>query len=301
MRWKKLGNIFCPSGSNPLLYSHAANPLAIHLEKDVFRIFYSSRDTNNKSSVGFLDFDMLKLKVIYKSDSPAFTYGAENTFYSHGVSIGNMYQVGEESYILFMGWQVPESGHWRGDIGRLKVSKNKDLVLNPDTLFMGVDKEDAISLSYPWVMFHEGKYKMWYGSTISWSSENGEMIHAIKYATSDDAIHWQKHGIAIPFLIGDAQAFSRPTVLVDDKGYHIWYSYRSGDGTPYRIGYAHSLDGVNWIRKHNEVGIDVSESGWDSEMICYPFVFDHLKSRYMLYNGNSYGKTGFGIAILEHD
>jgi len=33
--------------------------------------------------------------------------------------------------------------------------------------------------------------------------------------------------------------------------------------------------------------------------ICYPYVFDHAGSRYMLYNGNGYGRTGFGIAILE--
>jgi hypothetical protein len=34
-------------------------------------------------------------------------------------------------------------------------------------------------------------------------------------------------------------------------------------------------------------------------MICYPFVFDHAGSRFMLYNGNGYGKTGFGIAVWE--
>jgi len=300
MRWKKLGNIFCPSGNVPLLHSHAANPLAVHLDKNIFRIFYSGRDTSNKSSVGFLDLDILQLKVIYQCDSSVFTHGTENTFYSHGVSIGNMYQVGQESYILFMGWQVPKSGHWRGDIGRLKVLNNKDLALIPEAPFLGVDEEDAISLSYPWVMYHDEKYKMWYGSTVSWTSENGEMIHAIKYATSDDAVHWQKHGTAIPFSIGVAQAFSRPTVVIDSKGYHMWYSYRSGHGTPYRIGYAHSADGINWTRKHNEVGIDVSDNGWDSEMICYPFVFDYSRNRYMLYNGNGYGKTGFGIAILEH-
>ena len=49
----------------------------------------------------------------------------------------------------------------------------------------------------------------------------------------------------------------------------------------------------------NAVGIDVSKNGWDSEMICYPYVFDHKGKRYMLYNGNGYGKTGFGLAVLE--
>lgn len=79
----------------------------------------------------------------------------------------------------------------------------------------------------------------------------------------------------------------------------MWFSYRSGTGETYRIGYAISSDGKQWKLALNETGIDVSASGWDSEMIEYPFVFDHEGRRYMLYNGNGYGKTGFGLAVLE--
>ena len=198
-----------------------------------------------------------------------------------------------------MGWQVQDSHHWRGDIGRLELEDDKSLVLNPNKVFIGCDDSDKVSLSYPWVIHDEQVYKMWYGSTENWSSDNGEMVHVIKYATSEDGTNWKKHGLAIPFEIGVAQAFSRPTVIKDENNYHMWFSYRSGDGTKYRIGYAHSIDGLKWNRKENS-GIDVSEDGWDSEMICYPFVFDHKEKLYMLYNGNNYGKTGFGLAVLEH-
>jgi hypothetical protein len=75
----------------------------------------------------------------------------------------------------------------------------------------------------------------------------------------------------------------------------MWYSHR---GKNYRIGYAESLDGLHWTRKDNEAGIHVSRSGWDSQMIEYPFVFDHQGSRYLLYNGNDYGKTGIGLGQL---
>jgi hypothetical protein len=79
----------------------------------------------------------------------------------------------------------------------------------------------------------------------------------------------------------------------------MWFSYRSGNGTAYRIGYAHSADGKIWDRKKKS-SIDVSKSGWDSKMTCYPFVFDHKDKLYMLYNGNDYGKNGFGLAVLEN-
>ena len=299
MKWKKLGQIYKFKPIDNYLQSHASNPLAVDLEHDIYRVFFSGRDTHNKSSVGYVDIDILKEEVITTCKEAVFSYGTEDGFYSHGISIGNMYNVKDTNYIQFMAWQIRDNGHWRGDIGRFKVSDDfQKLELSPVVPYIGCDDEDKISLSYSWVMYDEGIYKMWYGSTVDWSSENSEMIHVIKYATSQDGENWKRHGLAIPYELGVAQAFSRPTVIKDEKGYHMWFSYRSGDGTKYRIGYAHSLDGIEWVRKQNS-GIDVSESGWDSEMICYPFVFEHKGKRYMLYNGNDYGKTGFGLAVLE--
>ena len=78
----------------------------------------------------------------------------------------------------------------------------------------------------------------------------------------------------------------------------MWYGHR---GSAYRIGYAESVDGIRWIRKDDQAGIDVSPNGWDSESIEYPCYFTHGTSKYLLYNGNAYGKTGFGLAVLESE
>ena len=299
--WKKLGRIFeLSENSHPLLKSHAANPAAYHIKDDLFRVFFNARNEDNKSSVSSFIFDLKNLKV--KSETEVkleLAFGGPNSFYSHGISIGNIYNQDSENFMLFMGWQIPDKQHWRGDIGRIKINNDGTLNVDPKIAFMSSDDEDKVSLSYPWVMKDQGLYKMWYGSTISWTSENGEMIHVIKYAESKDGVHWVKKGLAIPYEIGEAQAFSRPTVLKLQNQYHCWYSYRSGNGTPYRIGYAVSDDGIKWKRDHKNCKIAVSEKGWDSEMICYPYVFEHLGNRYMLYNGNGFGKSGIGIAIWE--
>jgi hypothetical protein len=299
MKWTKLGQLYMHDIKDSFLLTHASNPLAININEDVFRVFFSARNVDNKSSIGYIDFNIKTLKILNKSSKPIFVFGEPSSFYSHGVSIGNLYTQEDKSYILFMGWNIKENQHWRGDIGRLELTNNINMSISPKTTFMTIDSEDKVSLSYPYVVYHQGVYKMWYGSTISWETENGEMLHVIKYATSIDGENWQKHGVAIPYQLGQAQAFSRPTVMIDKQGYHMWYSYRSGDKTKYRIGYSHSHDGLIWHRKHDEVGLDVSISGWDSEMICYPFVFDYKKKRYMLYNGNDFGKEGFGIAVLD--
>ncbi|WP_298764382.1 hypothetical protein [uncultured Polaribacter sp.] len=299
MNWKKEGQIFKVNSSNPDLISHASNPLAIHLKEDIYRIFFSARNIENKSSISFVDIDILKKKIIKISGKTIIKYGIDESFYSHGISIGNLFRDKKnKQFILFMGWQIREGNHWRGDIGKLELISNNSLKLTQKTPFMSSDSEDKVSLSYPFVIFHDDIYKMWYGSTINWTSENKEMIHVIKYATSKDGNIWEKHGIAIPYEIGVAQAFSKPSVIIDENGFHMWYSFRGGNGLKYRIGYAFSKNGIEWQRKHNLTGIDVSDKGWDSEMICYPFVFEHKENLYMLYNGNSYGKDGFGLALL---
>jgi len=148
----------------------------------------------------------------------------------------------------------------------------------------------------------DGGFSMWYGSTVTWDAGNGEMLHVINYASSADGHHWDREGLAVPYELGTAQAFSRPTVSHDVQDrYKMWFSYRSGTGEKYRIGYAVSEEGRVWDLALKTAGIDVSDKGWDSEMVEYPFVFDHKGQCYMLYNGNGFGKTGFGLAILARE
>lgn len=301
-RWHKLGRLYSPSGidRHPKLLTHAANPLPILIDGDLYRIFFNGRDAHNRSSVGAVDIDIVKRKVIQEYSHPFFESGPKDSFYADGVSIGNCYEVNGVRYILFMGWQTPEKGHWKGDIGRLILKPELTLALDSRDPLMRCDVNDPISLSYPWAEKNErGTYNMWYGSTIAWDAGNGEMLHPINHAISTDGHHWNREGLAIPYELGKAQAFCRPTVVGNtNTGYEMWFSYRSGSGEKYRIGYALSQDGKRWELALEMSGIHVSDEGWDSEMIEYPFVFDHKNQRYMLYNGNGYGKTGFGLAVM---
>lgn len=302
--WKKLGLLYSPPeiSRHPKLLSHAANPLPILMEGDTYRIFYSARDIKNRSSVGAVDIDLIKRKVIQDHSLPFFEHGAAGSFYADGVSIGNCYQIAGDRYMLFMGWQRPQEAHWRGDIGRLIVKPDLTLELDSATPLLSSEDIDPISLSYPWVCANEDVgFSMWYGSTITWDAGNEEMLHVIHFASSTNGHHWDRKGLAIPYKLGVAQAFSRPTVVCDIPGeYGMWFSYR-GVQEKYRIGYATSNDGREWTLALDAAGIDVSDHGWDSEMIEYPFVFDHKGQRYLLYNGNGYGKTGFGLAVMVHE
>ena len=203
--WYKLGLLYCPSGINqhPKLLSHAANPLPVLIEGDVYRIFFSGRDADNRSSVGSVDIDIVKRKIVREHNHPSFEHGPVGSFYADGVSIGNCYEVNGVRYMLFMGWQSPKGGQWRGDVGRLVVKPDLTLELDSETPFMGSDTVDPISLSYPWVQKNEmGGYSMWYPSVITWDAGNGEMLAVINCASSADGHSWNREGLAIPNEIG---------------------------------------------------------------------------------------------------
>ena len=130
---------------------------------------------------------------------------------------------------------------------------------------------------------------------------NKDLLDLINLATSIDGKKWHRYGKAIPFKIGHSQAFSKPSVIKDENNiYHMWFSYKGSSKTKYKIGYAKSLNGFKWQLDFDKVGISTSKRGWDSEMICYPYVFKFEGKIYMLYNGNGYGKTGFGLALLKN-
>lgn len=301
-RWRKLGRLYAPAptGRHPKLATHAANPLPVSLGGDRFRVFFSGRDRDNRSSVGAVDLDLRTGHILAEHPEPVFEHGPPGSYFESGVSIACCYAAGGVHYMLFMGWQTPPGAHWRGVIGRLVVGPDLSLRADGEQPLLGLDATDPISLSYPWVI-QDGAlgYRMWYGSTHCWDGGNGEMVHPLHGASSRDGTAWSRGGLAVPWIAGTAQAFSRPTVVAaDGGGYDMWFSCRGG-GDRYRIGRARSPDGAGWQIDLAGSGIDVSATGWDSEMIEYPYVFDHAGARYMLYNGNGYGRSGFGLAVLE--
>ena len=268
--WEKLGRLFNPEEHrvSPLLLTHAANPLPVHLYSDIFRIFYNGRDFFNRSSIGAIDINIVTRELVGIANSPFVSPADASThFCRDGISIASTYCIENNHYMVFMGWDNRPGRHWRGHIGRFKILNSNKFILDPAQPLINIDQYDPVSLSYPWIQQSpKGGYDMWYGSTISWDSVNGEMIHVIKHASSTDGHHWIKHGLALPYKIGKAQAFSHPTVLANSDGsLMMWFSYRSGSGEKYRIGLATSADGYSWELDLHNSGITTSDCGWDSK------------------------------------
>jgi hypothetical protein len=305
MNWKKLGKIFCADNNYDWMLTHASNPVPYLLDskKEIVRIFFSCRDSNNCASIGFADVDFKNnFNILKLSQAPVLSKGQPGFFDDSGVSMSWVNEINGKFYLYFLGWNLRVTVPWLNTIG-LAISNSIDGPFEKYGKVPLLDRsnEDPFTVSYPCVIADEGIYKMWYGSNLSWGKEQNEMAHVIKYAESPDGLQWKRTGqVHIPFIHKGEYALSKPCVVKFNDGYKMWYSYRASERTEkYRIGMAISSDALNWKRKDDEVGIDVSAEGWDSVSIEYPNVFMLNNNLYMLYNGNDYGKTGFGIAVLE--
>jgi predicted GH43/DUF377 family glycosyl hydrolase len=297
MKWRKLGLVYVPDGRLPWARSHAANPVAERVDGDLYRFYFSSRDDRNRSSISFVEVDIRNpTAILREADAPVLSPGDLAMFDDSGASIGCIVPVGNKRFLYYMGWHLTVAVPWQNAIG-LAVSATAagPFVRHSQFPVVALDEIDPYTISYPWVTVENGKFRMWYGSNIAWGAKKEDMRHLIKYAESDDGIRWtRRNTVAIDFAGPREYAICKPCVVRRNNVYRMWFCAR---GAAYRIYSAVSADGIAWERAPDPV-VGVSGSGWDSEMVEYPFVFEHKSETYMLYAGNGFGKAGFGIAIM---
>jgi predicted GH43/DUF377 family glycosyl hydrolase len=305
--WEKLGHLFVPDGSVPWMRTHAAVPFAERLDRTRYKIYFSARNGENRAQIGWIIVDIDNpSKILAMSHDPVLPLPGTGFFDEDGVMGCQVIEVGGRKHLYYIGWNRGVSVPMRNAIG-LAVSEDGGETFRryaPGPI-MDRDIHDACFVSAMCVAPHDGAYGMWYQSCFEWrdTSNGPQHRYNIKYAHSRDGITWHREGVAaIDFRYPNEYAITVPRVLSYEGGFVMWYAFRGGPAAEtYRIGFARSVDGRQWRRLDEEVDLPASGSGWDSEMICYPFLFEHEGILYMLYNGNGYGRTGFGLAALTTD
>ncbi len=301
MKWRKLGRVFEPDTRVPWMASHAAMPLAEPVGTHEVRVYFSSRDAAGRAHTGWCDVDLRKPAAVRRAAEPILRPGAAGFFDDSGAMLTCLTPADGCTYLYYIGWNLSRSVPFRNALGLAVRDADGSVRRYANGPILDRGPHDPCFVSNACVRREDGAWRMWYLSGVEWQPRGDRLRHRyhIKHAASSDGIHWEREGIVcIDFRDDSEYAISCPWVLRAGNDYRMWYSYR---GESYRIGYAVSSDGLHWERRDDEAGIDVSPSGWDSAMIEYPHVFDHSGARYLLYNGNDYGKTGFGMAVLEQD
>jgi hypothetical protein len=300
MSWKRLGLVFAPDGKQPWARSHAALPVPVHVTGDIFRFFYSSRDGQKRSHVGWVDVRVSETPLVLEAaQEPALSPGKDGTFDDSGIGIGSVIECDGGFALYYMGWNLGVRSPWRNAIGLARATSLQERFdrFSPGPI-LDRSPQDPYTLSYPCVLqFGPQDWRMWYGSNLEAAVGNADMSHAIKYARSHDGVQWTRDGrTVIGFAAEGEYAIARPSVAEVGGRLLMCFACR---GERYRIGAASSDDGINWIRIDPAMGLVPSNEGWDSEMTCYPSLFWHRDRLWLGYNGNGYGATGFGLAVWE--
>ena len=299
MKWEKKGLIFTPKSNLKWMAKRTSLPFAEKIKGDLFKIYFYGQNIKNESQIGYFEINLNKPKEVIKfTEKPILKLGSLGSFDDSGVMPSWIVNKNNKKYLYYTGWSLGIKVPFYFFIG-LAISNDGGNSFDrySKSPILGRNEVDPYLTASPCLIVEENIWKMWYVSCIKWEMINNKPKHYyhIKYAESNDGINWKRNGkVSIDFKSEDEFALARPCVLLEDGVYKMWYSYR---GKRYKIGYAESKNGIDWIRKDELAGITTSEFGWDSEMICYSFVFKNKEKMYMLYCGNNYGDTGIGYAI----
>jgi len=305
MKWIKKGLIYNSDGKYLWAKTHAMIPTPILLNNSIIRIYLTFCDECGIGRAGYIDVDSFNPKNILSiSPTPILGIGKAGTFDENGVAPCSIVEVNHKRYMYYVGFEQGTKIRYRLLSG-LAISNTHN---KKNDIFKKIKKTPILERTNselffrcgPFCMFDDNKFKLWYVAGGSWIKiEKKDMpIYTINYLESLDGIKWGDKGkVCIKIENNIEHGFGRPYVIKSDNIYKMFYSIRKKH-LGYRLGYAESYDGIYWERKDHEIGIDVSENGWDSKSICYSSVINFQNKVYMFYNGNDFGKTGVGYAEL---
>lgn len=314
-KWHKLGMVFKPAEvKNRSWLKEFAQAPSVLIFDDYVRVYFSCRPPADENGFyvsysAYVDIKRDNLfEIIKVSDEPILTLGDIGSFDEFGTYPVSVVRYKEEVRAYYAGWTRCESVPFNVAIG-YAVSKDEGnsftkLGTGP-VLSYSID--EPFIISGPKIRMFNSKWYLFYIAGKKWvlDDKKPEPVYTIRMATSDDGINWTKNNNdLINAKIEEDEAQASPDVFFYEGKYHMFFCYRYSIGyrsreKGYRIGYAFSDDLITWIRDDSKVGIDVSLSGWDSEMISYPHVFELDGNLYMLYLGNRVGREGFGLAKLD--
>lgn len=309
MNYIKKGLIFNVKGEFDWNKSHAQVPFAFDLGNGTIRIYYSTRDKESCSSTSYIEIDKERPELIqYIHDKPILYKGKSGYFDDSGTMPSWFVKNEDEILLYYTAWNKSVSASYRLSIG-LAVSKDNGVSF--EKLFNGpiLDRNinDPIWVGQPCVLKEEDLWKMWYLSCQKIEVINGipEPFYSVKYAESKDGIVWNRENLTCIDLDENTDAIGRPCVWKEGGVYKMLHSnrkardYRINKDASYKICYSESVNGINWVNKSDTLNFVKSDDGWDSLMNEYCTIFKNDSGIQMIYNGNGFGRTGFGYATID--
>lgn len=315
MKFERLGKIFTPQEHKLFTkYGHfAQSPQAVIMD-DRVRVFFTTRERDGEfffiSYPCFVDFDFSFTEVLGVAQNPLISLGERGCFDEHGIFPISPFPALDKLYAFTTGWTRRASVATDSGIG-LAISHDKGQSFEKfgKGPILGPTVGEPFLVSDGFVFSHNDQYHMWYIYGQRWITEGlgavPDRVYKIAHAQSSDAVTWKRSGKpVIRDTIGTDECQALPTVINFREKFLMAYcyryatSFRTDPSRGYRLGAAISYDLQSWELTSLELVGGNSGDNWDSDMQCYPNLFELDGQIYLLYNGNEFGKYGFGLARL---
>jgi hypothetical protein len=261
-------------------------------------VYLSLRDREGRARIGRTRLTLSPSPALSALEpDPVLDLGPLGAFDDSGVTSSCLVAAAARRYLYYTGWARGVTVPFYLQVG-VAVSENGGPFRRQSAApLFDRSAVDPYLTASPFVLADGGRWRMWYVSATGWraNEEGPRHCYNIRYAESDDGVAWRREGrTCVDYANETEHAFARPSVARDADGFRMWFAVR---GERYRIGYAESVDGLRWSRRDDAAGLGPEGGGWESEMVAYPWIFDADGRRFMLYNGNDYGRTGVGLAV----
>lgn len=269
------------------------------------RIYLGFCDSKGISRIGNIEVSAENpQKVLSISSSPLLDIGRPGAFDDNGVVPTSIVTAPDgNKFLYYVGFELCKNIRYRLLSGIAKCSEDgKTFKRLQETPVLERSGKEMYFRCAPHVLRENNIFRLWYIAGNEWLKIDGKdlPIYTVKYLESNDGINWGTEGHPCLSLdLSQEHGFGRPYVIRQGNLYKMFYSIRKLNGG-YCLGYAESPDGIDWKRMDNQIGLAPSDTGWDSKTICYSSVLEYGDRTYLFYNGNDFGKSGVGYAVLEH-
>jgi hypothetical protein len=308
MKWDKKG-LICSHETFDLSWykKNTMVPVPYLIDDTRLRIFIAMCDEQNIGRIGYVDVNPNNPSdIIGYSKEPVIDIGDDGCFDDNGVVTACLLKEGNKLYMYYSGYQLCVKVPYLIFAGVAVSEDNGQTFTKISKRVPIIDRIDGEigTRCVPFVIKDDdGIYKAWYtaDSGTGWidGAKKKMPLYDLKYMESNSPIVWPatKSEVAVGFDNDDEHGIAKCTLWKEDGLYKIIYSIRSLSKM-YRLGYGESRDGIHFTRMDDKVGIDVSDSGWDSEMIAFAERLEYKDKTYLFYCGNHYGMAGMGYAEL---
>jgi hypothetical protein len=304
--WRREGQLVSVKPGHPWWVSHAQLPTVLPLSQRLWRVYFAARDGGSHSRVLAVDVDPGdRMRIVAEHLEALLEPGLIGTFDHDGVLPSAAIVADGEVRLYYCGVSVRRDVRGTVSIG-LAVSddglKFRRAFAGP---VHGIGPLDPYVTSAPVVLRTEDGYRMWYVGGTQWRDVDDfpDILYEIRTTRSDDGKIWDPRSATAVALRPPLEAgLGRPWITDGRRG-RLWMSRRGesyrgpGDGAYHLVSIAADARGsfggpVEPVQFENPP----VTGDFDSWMQAYACVVPHGEDLVMFYNGNDFGRAGFGWA-----